>query len=328
MTKLISLATVFCLSISGLSAAQEQPLLTSKPLPIIAALLSDVKPSVEINPPQKKEQEKFLLAIDVPLALWEYSASLNGVESRPFGESIQSERRNIGFPYALWPRISFYSKNAHLDFRGGASTVWDGGKIRKNTEVNLLIEGSVWLVLVGVEGFKFDEDVPFVLAGDGYRIDFNRQAYGGDAWIGAKLGSFHGSFIAVRFGKGLVESQGKEEYVSSVLNDSIFIPLYSQRFSLDRQSVEGRVLTRYFAPAFKFESNKYEKQARSEGDFVLKDNSFDDSMLRLEIELIPPPKRNPVRIVVQRTYYYGRWNRLLFKNYQSDWQVYLRFAFK
>jgi len=328
MLKSMTLAVVFCFAVSGLSAAQEQPLLESKPLPIIEALLSDAKPSIRAGSRQKKEQEKFLLAIDVPLVPSEYSADLDGIESRPFGESIQAERRNVGFPSTLWPEISFYSKNAHLNFKGGASTVRNDGKIRNNTEVNLSVEGSVGLILAGVEGFKFDEDVLFVLSGEDYRIDFDRQAYGGDAWIGVKLGSFHKSFIAVRFGRGLAESQGKEEYVSSVLNDSILIPLYSQHFSLGRQSVEGRILTRYFAPAFKFESTKYERQGRSEGDFVLKDNSFNDFTLRMEIELIPPFRRNLARVVVQRNYYYGGWNRLLFRNYQSGWQVYLRIAFK
>lgn len=310
--------------------AQEYPVLAAKPLPVIAIFSPNVVPSKRLSrssKPQVKEN-KFLVTVDFPLLPRRNMASIRGIENQPFGRSVKLVEKDIGPKHSLFPKVSFSSKNVHASYEGFYFVVPDYGKKREIFQTDGAVEGSLWLVLVGARGFYFEETTPFILWGDNYQLDFERDAYGATAWLGVKLGSFHKNFIVARIGQGLIESRGQEVYVSSVLSHPIYVTLYSQRYDVDHFSSEGRVRIYNLAPSLTIESSRYRRSNNPNNYFGLIESTFRDTKVEGRLEVIPHLKKDMLRVFVQRTEYFGSWNRLLFRNENSSWQVYIRLAFK
>jgi len=297
----------------------------------LALLLSSVALAQEESQEEVQEEKiiqkksSFRLAFDFPLIPERIIANMDNIKEQPFGRSVQPVVGSFERRYSLIPRLNAFSKNFNFHLGVDRFVIRDDGMVRENMQADAHLEGSLWLVLIGVGGRYFQENIPNVLSGEEYHVDFDRQSYGGRVWAGLKMGGFHTTFIAVRAGKGRLWTEGNETY-SSMLDEDFKILLFSDQFDVSFQSLEGRVALPYLAPFFLAEKNVFKKLEES-GLFGLEDDSFENVKMVWGAELMPAGKGGVFRIVVRKTNYFGSDNDLYFGNRQPEWQGYVRFVF-
>jgi len=323
--KLLAPVWVFCIFTAGLVFAeqQEQELLQARPLPVVAIYLPDVKPNAELSKvkSQKKKKDNFLFAIDFPI--YPMRTSIIDVEQIKNGtipKDLGRLNRQADVKYPIIPHLGFYSQSFYLDLDGGVFKLpANKGEFIQSSYVAQTVQGSIWLVLFGADGFFFKETVPNVLSTEDFKINFTRQSYGGTGFSGIKLGRFNGTFLVGGVGRGYVFIEGEEDYRSKIISRLGPFSLYHKEFWTLSEFGETRLALGHFAPRAKVERRTYKE--------ISSGSLFRDTTLEVDLEIIPSLKHNLVRFIVKTGKVFGGKERLLIRSDKPEWQVFLRIAF-
>ncbi|MEK7138612.1 MAG: hypothetical protein AAB799_00330 [Patescibacteria group bacterium] len=329
------LVWVFCIFTARLAVAgqEEQQLLSARPLPVVAVYLPDVRPSHELpkNKVQEKKKDSFLFAIDFPLyPLITSVVDTEQVKNGVMPKDLSRLNKQADVKYPIVPDFGFYSRNFYLDLNGGIFNVPVGksGFLKLNY-VDQTIQGSVWLILVGADGFFFKEAVPNVLGTDDFKINFSRQSYGGTGFGGLKIGRFNKTFVAGGVGRGYVFAKGEENYQSKIIPRLGPFTLYREEFRTLSVFGETRVALGHIVPRAKVERKTYERISSGSrlALYGFNSNRFQDTIVEAGLEVIPSLKHDLVRFIIKTGRVFGDKERLLLRSDRPEWQVFLRIAF-
>lgn len=280
--------------------------------------------------PEPDAKPRFV-TIDIPISPFRKTVDISRIENKTIGlgQVMEPWESNVSYGYLRSPSFGYYSNNFIFKAGGSMTNGRDNGRSRKNRYLELGSEAGIWKGLLGFEGFVEKEKVARVITGLKFNSDFSRSSYGGKAWTGARLGSFSGNFVAVRYGKGYIETEGDQIYTVKGFGPSIPLPIYREKFHTRSLSAESRIrLTRFFLAEGKVNRNWYRRVIYSPDPLRYGANKFEDLVLNASLEAIPLSWNEMFRIVGMVTKNFQGTDRLLFRNDQPDFQVYLRIIFK
>jgi len=199
---------------------------------------------------------------------------------------------------------------------------------RTMEQAHLILEGAVWHVLVGAEGFWGQEQISRATKGVNFDADFRRRSVGGQGWLGVKFGDFNRSFVAGRYGRGYARTEGETHFiVPSIADDLDWFPVYLEEFRTVSVSVEGKARAKRISQSVRFDRVEYERVIPSPDPLRFGENRLEDIWLRTETEFIPFSHARFLRGVVILTKDFRDQNRLMFINDYSSVRVLLRLSF-
>ncbi len=305
------------------------PPLTSKPivgcmLPIEAPLTHKY---LKTYPPAEKQGSIFSLDISIS-PLWD----------TVLGDRIKNNTVQFGGSATPWkstdmfggwpvPKVTFATSDLRIILEGGVMKTLDGNFVRTMGQFNGVFEGSIWYVLVGTEGFFGQEEIPKIIKGINFDADFRRRSYGGQGWLGIKIGDFNRNFIAGRYGSGYARIEGANHFDVPSISESDWFPVYLEEFRTKSFSVEGKVRVKKISQSVRFDRVEYERVAPSPDPLRFGENRLEDLWLRTETEIIPFSHAHFLRGVMVLTKDFKDQNRLMFINDYSSVRVFLRLSF-
>jgi len=329
MTKTLCVVVVLCVFATNLFAQTETalPILTSKP---VVGYTPFVKPVLtcqcfKIDSPPKKRGP--VLSLDIPLSpswdmVQEERIKNHTIQFGQSGTSWKETSRSKGWPL---PRINFTSSSFRMSAEGGVIKTQGANLSRTMTQARVSLEGSLWFVLVGADGFVGQEQIPGIMKGVNFDADFLRSSYGGQSWWGIKLGDFNRNFIVGRYGRGYVRTDGEIRFiVPSITEDLDWFSEYLEEFKTESASVEGKVKTKWMGQSVRVDWMKYSKVVPSPDPLRFGENYLEDMWLRTETEVMP---LSHLGVVVALTKDFRGQNRLMFINDYSSVRVFIRLAF-
>lgn len=329
MTKTLCVVVVLCVFATNLFAQTETalPILTSKP---VVGYTPFVKPvsdcqCFKTDSPSKKQRPVF--SLDIPL-----SPSWNTVrEDRiknhtiQFGGSATLWDKTIGSKGWPIPRVVFASPDLRMSVEGGVIKTSDANFSRKMTQINFALDKNLWFVLIGTNGFFGHEQIPRIINGVNFDADFRRRSIGGQGWLGVKFGDFNRNFIAGRYGRGYIRTDGKIRFVvPSIVEELDWFSEYLEEFKTESISVEGKVKAKWISQSVRADWVKYNRVVPSPDPLRFGENRLEDVWLRTETEVMP---FKHLGIVVVLTKDFQDQNRLMFINDYSSARVFIRLAF-
>lgn len=279
-----------------------------------------------------KKKEGHLFTFDVPLML--KGATIHPARiislNLHIGPVINPWEEELKYRYLPIPEFGYSSKNVDLGVRGGLFLAEDEGLDRKNKNLVMSSQGSVWYVLVGSQSFIQKETVSRMPAIFDFVTDFSRLSYGGQGFVGAKFGSFTGNFLAVKVGRGYVSATGVQRYRRPDLPELEELDLYDEEFLTNSVVAEGQLVFPRVGLRISTERNEYERVRNSPDPFRYGLNRFDDMKAQVELEITPIPvkKADMLRVVVRGTKTFDVNDGLLFLNDSPSLLVLIRIAVK
>lgn len=330
--KVLSAVIMLCIWVSDLSA-QEKPQYLA-PL----ASKSTVWYTVLIEPPltcqclkndSPPQKQGPIFSIDIPISPFWDTVQEDRIKNRTiqFGGSATPLKSTVAFGGWLAPRVIFTTPYFRTTFEGGVIKTLDLGPSRTMKQGHLVLEGSLWHVLVGAEGLFGQEEVPQLTKGINFEVYFRRRSYGGQGWLGAKFGDFNRSFVAGRYGRGYARTEGATRFNVPNVNDLDWLPVYLEEFRTTPFSVEGKAKAKRISQSIRFDRVEYERMALSPDPLRFGENRLEDRWLRTETEVVPFSHARALRGVVIWTKDFRDQNRLMFINDYSSVRVLLRFTF-
>lgn len=267
------------------------------------------------------------IVLDIPLSPLRKTVRVERIRTRDIhlGTVLYPWEDNVSFGPLPTPQLSIYSKNFVFKVGGGIQNSYGDKITRRNKQTEFLAEGSIWKFLVGVEGFFEQEKSLLALSGFQFDSDFQRRSYGGRSLAGLKYGNYRGHFVSVKYGKGYVWTEGLHFLDPSNLNIGPLL-LYQEEFDTDTLIFEGRFRTVRFSPDFKLEKNKYERLVYSTDVRRFGLNTFDETRIQVNLEVIPVVRHDNFRFMVRGSKYFGDRDGLMFRNDQPEIQVFFRVA--
>ena len=308
MMKTLCLAIILCICGTNLLAQTE----TNLPPP---------------SPPSQKQGS--VLSLDIPIyPLWD-TVQENRIKNRTiqFGVSAMPWKDTIKFGGWPLPRIIFAVSNFKATVEGGIMKTLEVGPSRTMKQGHVVLEGSMFYVLVGVGGFFGQEQIQRVIKIVNFETDFRRFSYGWQYWLGVKVGDFNRSFVAGRYGRGHVQTEGSIKFNVPNIDDLDWFSLYFEEFRIISLSVEGKVKVKFISQSVRLDQIEYERVILSPDPLRFGENHLEDRWLRTETEITPFSRFRVLRGVVIFTKNFRDQNRLMFINDYSSARVLLRLAF-
>lgn len=279
-----------------------------------------------------KKKEGHLFTFDVPLMLkgaTTHPSRIKGLNLH-VGPVVDPWEKELEYRYLPIPEFGYSSRNINLNVQGGLFLVQDEGLDRKNKNLAVSSQGSIWYVLVGGQSFVQKETVSRMPARFDFVTDFSRLSYGGQGFVGAKLGSFIGNFLAIKFGRGYVSASGVQRYRHPDLPELEELDLYDEGFLTKSIVAGGRLVFPRVGLRISAERNEYERVRNSPDPFRYGLNRFKDVKAQVELEVAPIPikKADMLRVVVRGTKTFDVNDGLLFLNDSPSLLVFIRVAVK
>jgi len=296
-------------------------------MPLVQPPLTSPVIKIYIRPPPEKQRSVFSLDIPI-LPRWD-TVKEDRVKSHTiqFGETTTPWRDTVIFGGWPVPRVTFTSPNFRVSLEGGIMKALDENSSRTMKQVHMITERGLWYVLIGTERFFGQEEILRASKGLNFESDFRRRSYGGQWWLGLKVGDFNRSFIAGRYGKGYVRTEGLNHFnVPSISNLDWFL-IYLEEFKTKSFSIDGKVTGKRISQSVRFDRIEYERLVLSPDPLRFGENHLEDMWLRTETEVAPFPRARFLRGVVVLTKDFRNQNRLMFINDYSSMRVLLRLAF-
>lgn len=335
MTRILCMAVMLCVSATTLFAQEEVvPLPLSAKLPIVG-YISFIKPVLscdclkkETSSKKVKPKVKPIFSLDIPIA-----SSWDTVEE----DRIKNHTVQQGSSMPLWvktsrsdkwpiPRIIFSTQNFRIETEGGVMKVLTPSP-RTMAQVDMVMEKSIWFVLVGAGGFFSQEDFPEFSREVNFSADFRRLSVGRQGWLGIKLGDFNRNFIAGRYGRGNIYTDGSALFNVPGVDGLDWLPLYIEEFKTESLSVEGKAKTRWVSQSMQINRVEYKRVTPSPDPLRFGENRFEDLWLTSETEITPFPKVGILRGVIVLTKDFRDKNRLMFFNDYSAVRFFIRLVF-
>ncbi len=320
---------MLCLCGTVLSAQQESPPLESGST--VWYTLPVEPPStclcLMVRPLPQKQGPAF--SIDIPVSPFWDTVQEERIKSRTiqFGGSATPMKSTAMFGGWLIPRIIFTAPYFRTTVEGGVMKTLNPGPSRIMEQAHLVLEGSLWYALVGAEGFFGQEQITQATKGTNFDADFRRHSYGGQGWLGVKFGDFNRSFVAGRYARGYVRTEGTTRFNIPNVSELDWLPLYLEEFRTKSFSVDGKVAARQVSQSIRLDQVKYERVVLSPDPLRFGENRLQDMWLRTETEVIPFSHARALRGVVILTKDFRDQNRLMFINDYSSLRVLLRISF-
>ena len=308
MMKILCLAIIFCICGTNLFAQTE----TNLP---------------PLSPPSQKQRP--VLSLDIPISpLWD-TVQEDRIKNHTiqFGGSATPWKNTAMFGGWPVPRIIFAASSFRMSAEGGVMKVVDLSPSRTMKQVHVVLEGSVWYVLFGTDRFFGQEQIQRVAKSVNFETDFRRLSYGWQYWLGVKVGDFNRSFIAGRYGRGDVKTEGLIHFNVPDIDDLDWFPLYHEEFRTTSLSVEGKVKAKFISQSVRLDQVEYERVILSPDPLRFGENHLEDRWLRSETEVTPFSSFRVLRGVVILTKDFRGQNRLMFVNDYSSVRVLLRLSF-
>jgi hypothetical protein len=301
MVKILSIILVLCICGVALSAQEKLPPLESK----------------------------LKISIDVPFFPFWDTVKVDRIKNRTiqFGGSATPWKSTAMFSGLTVPRVIFTESDVRIVFEGGIMKTHDENTSRTMGQVHAVIEGAIWFVLVGSDGFFGQEQIPKITRGMNFETDFLRRSSGGQGWFGMKFGDFNQDFVVVRYGRGYVWTKGETHFIIPDIDNSDWLPLYLEQFRTVSLSAEGTARARRISQSVRLDAVEYERVIPSPDPVRFGENHIRDMWLRTETEVIPFSRLRSLRGVVVLTKDFRNQNRLMFLNDYSSVQVFLRILF-
>ncbi len=244
-----------------------------------------------------------------------------------FGGTATSLRDTVAFNGWLVPRVNFADSDFRTTLEGGIMKTLNANPSRTMKQVRGTLEGSIWHVSVGMDGFFGQEEVPLAIKGVSFDEDFIRRSFGGQGWLGVKFGDFNRSFVVGRYGRGYARTEGSTRFAVSSIDNLDWLPVYLEEFKTVSFSVEGKIKTKRISQSTRFDKVEYERMAKSPDPLRFGENHLHDMWLRTETEIIPFYRVHFLRGVIVFTKDFQDQNRLMFFNDYSSVRVFLRLSF-
>ncbi len=267
-----------------------------------------------------------VLSVDIPLSpLWD-TVQEDRIKNRTiqFGGSATPLKSIVEFGGWPVPRIIFAAPDFRTILEGGVMKTLGINPSRIMEQAHAVLDGAVWYVLVGAEGFFGQEEISRITKSVNFETDFRRRSYGGQGWLGIKIGDFNRSFIAGRYGRGYARTEGETRFIIPSIDELDWFPLYFEEFRTVSVSVEGKAKVRRISQSVRFNRVEYERMIPSPDPLRFGENHLEDMWLRTETEIMPLPH---VGVVMIWTKDFRDQNRLMFINDYSSVRVLLRLAF-
>ncbi|HEY4474891.1 MAG TPA: hypothetical protein VJC06_03150 [Candidatus Paceibacterota bacterium] len=331
MMKNLYLAVMLCIWGTTLFAQTEidLPPLVSTP---IAGYMFLVDPPLtcqclKTSLPSKKQGP--ILSLDIPISpLWDIvhgdRIKNNTIQ---FGGSAMPLKSTVMFGGWPVPRIAFATSDFRTTLEGGVMKTLNESFARTMEQVNGVFEGSIWYVLVGAEGLFGREEIPQIIKGVNFDADFKRRSYGGQGWLGLKIGDFNRNFVVGRYGMGYARTEGTNHFDIPGIGNLDWFPVYLEEFRTTSFSVEGKARAKRISQSVRLDRVEYERMVPSPDPLRFGENSLQDLWLRTETEVVPFSHARFLRGVVILTKDFKDQNRLMFINDYSSVRVLLRLAF-
>lgn len=330
MLRSLCTAVILCICGTGLFAQAEinPPPLSMVPNTYYVSFVQPISDCCCVKKDSTPKKQGSVFSLDVPVASsWEMID-----EDRIKKHTIQS-----GGSMPLWvktaksdkwpvPRIIFSTPNFMVKAEGGVAKVSTPSP-RTMAQADMATERSVWFVLVGASGFFGQEQVSEIEKGVNFSADFRRRSGGGQGWLGIKFGDFNRNFIAGRYGKGYVYTDGADQFNVPGVDGLDWLPVYIEEFKTELASVEGKTRTRWISQSVRVDWVKYNRVNLSPDPLRFGENYLEDMWLRTETEITPFSKINFLRGVVVLTKDFGDKNRLMFFNDYSSVRFFVRLTF-
>lgn len=326
--KALSVAVMLCICGAALSAQKPTPL-ASRSTIWYAVLMQPpltCKCIKTHSPPPKQGPSLF---VDIPLSPFWDTVREERIRNHTiqFGGSATPWKSTIMFGGWPIPRVVFTTPNFRTALEGGVMKTIDAGPSRTMEQAHIFLERAVWHMLVGANGFFGQEQIPRATKSVNFEADFLRRSYGGQVWLGVKFGNFNRSFVAGRYGRGHVWTEGSTRFNVPNIDDLDWLPLYLEEFRTESVSVEGKANARRISQSVRFDRVEYERIIPSPDPLRFGENRLEDMWLRTETELVPFPHARSLRGVVILTKDFRDRNRLMFINDYSSVRILLRLVF-
>ncbi len=327
MVKVLIMSLALCICGPALSAQEEPPPLESRPTIWYAVLVQPpaICSCFPIKPLPKKQGPT--LSVDIPLSPFWDTVREDRIKNNTiqFGGSATPWKNTAIFGGWPVPRIIFAASDFRAMLEGGIMKTLNVSPSRIMGQVRGGLEGSVFYVLVGADGFWGQEQVLSATKGVNFDANFRRLSFGRQGWLGVKVGDFNRNFIAGRYGKGYAWTEGETRFVvPSIIGELDWFPAYFEEFKTTSVSVEGKVKVKRISQSIRFDDVKYERVIPSPDPLRFGENRLHDLWLRTETEVMP---LSHVGVVVIWTKDFRDQNRLMFINDYSSVRVLLRLVF-
>ena len=331
MTKSLCVAVILCIWGMTLFAQTEidLPPLASRPIAGYMFLVDPPLPCqcLKTNLPSKKQGPIF--SLDIPVSSFWDTVHGDRIKNNTihFGGSATPLKSTVMFGGWPVPRITFATSDFRTTFEGGVMKTLNDSFARTMGQANVVFEGSIWYVLVGIEGFFGLEEIPRIIDGVNFDADFKRRSFGGQGWLGLKIGDFNRNFVAGRYGMGYVRTEGTSHFDISDVGNLDWFPVYLEEFRISSFSVEGKARAKRISQSVRLDRVEYERMVPSPDPLRFGENSLQDLWLRTETEVVPFSHARFLRGVVILTKDFKDQNRLMFTNDYSSVRILLRLSF-
>lgn len=323
---------IFCVwAGSAFAQTEESPLLPSRSIATYVFLVQPISScecikDYSISDKSSFQKEGLAFSVDIPLySSWD-TAGENRIKNRTiqFGGSATPMKETVAFGGWPVPRVILAAPEFRAVFEGGAMKTTGTDFSRTMEQFQGSLEVSIFHVLVGVDGFFGQEEIPQATKSLNFNADFFRQSYGEGGRLGLKLGDFDNSFIAGRYGRGYIRTEASTRFNVPGISELDRFPLYSEEFRTTLFSVEGRVRARWISQSLQMDRVGYKRVVSSPDPLRYGENNLQDIWLRTETEIIPIPRLHFVRGVLIFTKDFRDQNRLMFMNDYSSLRFVLR----
>ena len=296
-------------------------------LPNIQPARADLIKTSEDKKIAKKSEQLLTLDISFP-TLWAvvdvrriYNVTIqSGAFLEPWEDSVKFQE---------WPIPAFKAVTKNTLFRADADilNVRDRGLVRRADQIELGAEGG-WWGLIGISGFFSQETILGAIRGLSYDADFRRQSYGGNAWVGVKVGNFTKHFLLARYGRGYIGTRGDFMFRIVDADKVEWLPIYFEEFYTESFSVKETTRIKWVSQSIEVENIRYTRVVFSPNPAVFGKNKLEELIIRGELEFTPWSKYDKLRLLVVGTKDLRNRERLLFRNEPASVRALLRIAFR
>lgn len=330
-TKVLSTALMLCIWGATLAAQEAKFLapLTSRSTVWYTVLMQPPLTCQCLKTHSPLPKQGPIFSVDIPISpLWD-TVREDRIKNHTiqFGGSATPWKSTTMFGGWPVPRIIFVAPDSRTIFEIGIMKTLDANHSRTMEQARVVLEGSVWYLLIGADGFLGQEKIPRSTKGVNFEADFRRRSYGGQGWLGVKFGDFNRSFILGRYGRGYAWTEGSIRFDISNVSGLDWLPVYIEEFRTASFSVEGQAKSKWISQSIRFDQVQYERIILSPNPLRFGENHLEDMWLRTETEVSPFPHARFLRGVVILTKDLRDQNRLMFINDYSSVRFLLRLAF-
>src|SRR3989344_973325 len=307
----------------------QPPVLPSEPI-ISYTLFVQPHLTCQCLPTNSTPKERApIFFLDIPISPFWDTVGADRIKNRTiqFGGSATPWKETAVFGGWPVPRIIFAVSDFRASVEGGIMKTQNASLVRTMEQAYVTLDGAVWYVLVGAEGFFGQEQIPRATKSVNFEADFRRRSYGGQGWLGIKIGDFNRSFIVGRYGRGYARTEGSTRFNVPSVDDLDRFSLYAEEFKIESFSVEGKARAKRISQSVQFERVEYQRVIPSPDPLRFGENHLQDMRLETETEITPFPRARLLRGVVVLTKDFRNQNRLMFINDYSSVRVFLRLAF-